>query len=169
MHDLAVRIRPDGAAAEALMADATVVFLPHHHPPAAPAAATTTTTAAASLLPEQQLRLGRDLLDGAQARRDALLAHDAVGAADAAAEVGFQLTDGKAGRDEVERAAGGQAGAVLAQQVEGRGPGGFVRRGRGEVEGEQGVVDAWLGVFGVESGKVQSVSLGYGRRDGGGG
>lgn len=72
---------------------------------------------------------------------NATLSNNRVCRADAPAEVEFQVCDGQRLGDQREGAAGGEAGAVAGEEGEGRGVLRGEAVGRGEVEGEEGVVD----------------------------
>ncbi len=65
-----------------------------------------------------QPRRNGDLLGLAQARDDARLVDEAVGRADAAAEVALEGPDGEVFGDEAQRGCRGEAGAVLGEEVQ---------------------------------------------------
>ena len=97
-------------------------------------------------LPLAKQHLGFDLhfFDGAQPRDDTLFVEERVGVADAAPEVGFQVFDRKSGGHEIERCAGGEAGAMAREEVECGRPVGCVGWRRGKVEREENVVDGMV-------------------------
>ena len=94
---------------------------------------------------QQQQSLAGNQPRLAQPGDDEGLVDDAVGVAHAAAEVGLELGDGQVVGDQGEGGGGGQAGAVLGEEVEGGRQVGLVRGGRGQVEREEGVVDGRVG------------------------
>lgn len=67
---------------------------------------------------EVQPRRDGNLLGLAQARDDARLVDEAVGRADAAAEVALEGPDGEVFGDEAQRGCRGEAGAVLGEEVQ---------------------------------------------------
>lgn len=94
------------------MADEAVPLIRDGHVSVAPA------LPARHAVAQMQTRRDGDLLGLAQARDDARLVDEAVGRADAAAEVALEGPHGEVFGDEAERGCRGEAGAVFGKEVQ---------------------------------------------------
>jgi hypothetical protein len=109
MHHAIIRQHSNDTPSQPLMTHPANPLVPDNNPPVPAALAVRRPVA------QQQQRLGRHELRLAQAGDYARLVDHAVGAADAAAEVGFQLRHLQVVRDEGEGRLGRKAGAVFGE------------------------------------------------------
>lgn len=87
MHHRPIRVNPNRAVSKSLPTHPAMPILANHD-------ALIPSAYRSAIRAQQQRRLDVQFFDGAQLGDDALLVHDARGAANAAAEVGFQVRDG---------------------------------------------------------------------------
>lgn len=156
MHHRIIRHHRRHAPAQPLMTNTAHALLRDHHPPIPPRLSTRRAVA------QQQPSLGGDEARLCQPGDDAHLVDDAVGAAHAAAEVRLEVADEEGVGDEGESRGGGEAGAVLGEEVEGGREVDGVRGRGGEVEGEEGVVDGGFGGVDVVGGGAEGLGWGGG-------